>query len=59
MAQFKVGDVVELKSGGPPMTVDMILGQNGQRVGCSWFVGTEHKTGQFAQDALKPWKDED
>ena len=30
---FKLGDVVQLKSGGPPMSVDFI----GERIVCCWF----------------------
>jgi uncharacterized protein YodC (DUF2158 family) len=38
--EFKVGDVVALKSGGPPMTVDKILEMpEGSRgcIACRWF----------------------
>lgn len=33
----EVGDVVQLKSGGPEMTVSSILGENGAFVRCWWF----------------------
>lgn len=33
MSQFKVGDVVELKSGGGPMTIVTI---NGDKATCEW-----------------------
>ena len=38
--QFKLGDVVQLKSGGPKMTVNQLLGRDRQLLGCSWFLGT-------------------
>lgn len=38
--QFKIGDVVRLKSGGPKMTVNQLLGRDNQLLGCSWFLGT-------------------
>ncbi len=55
MAQFKPGDVVRLKSGGPSMTVEKI-GAEGWIV-CNWFAeGKELKTGTFVADALEPAK---
>jgi uncharacterized protein YodC (DUF2158 family) len=55
MGQFKIGDVVVLKSGGPKMTVNAIL-PNG-RFMCAWFVGaTPHKE-QFNTDALEKAED--
>ena len=45
MVNFKSGDVVQLKSGGPVMTVysegrdDVLI--------CVWFDGTERKQGGF------------
>lgn len=51
MAQdFKVGDVVQLKSGGPNMTVAEIQ-QNGN-VWCQWFVSNEPKGGTFKPEVL-------
>jgi uncharacterized protein YodC (DUF2158 family) len=38
--KFKLGDVVQLKSGGPKMTVNQLLGRDNQLLGCSWFLGT-------------------
>ena len=35
MSQFKVGDVVCLKSGGPDMTVKEITSDN--QISCEWF----------------------
>ena len=55
--EFKpqVGDIVELKSGGPPMTVAEVnvnlLGQT--EIKCVWFFGTMEK-GAFSPKLLKP-----
>ena len=49
---FKSGDVVQLKSGGPVMTV---WSQNGQNVACTWFKnnndGPHHEA--FPPDMLE------
>jgi uncharacterized protein YodC (DUF2158 family) len=52
---IKVGDIVELLSGGPPMTVAEV---NINFVGdceivCRWFFGKMHKE-SFAPELLKP-----
>jgi uncharacterized protein YodC (DUF2158 family) len=56
MAQtFKVGDVVQLKSGGPKMVVNQIKGQ-GQDVRCEWFIEQttqKREEGAFLADVLK------
>ncbi len=52
MADWKKGDLVELKSGGPRMTVDDIQG-NG-RLYCYWFDGTEQKNALFSPESVKP-----
>lgn len=52
MAQFKVGDVVQLKSGGPRMTVSEV---DSDGVTCSWFAGTDNKIGHFPADALEAY----
>jgi uncharacterized protein YodC (DUF2158 family) len=43
MSDFKVGDVVELKSGGPNMTISEL--QSGGGFMCQWFnnAGSEYK----------------
>jgi uncharacterized protein YodC (DUF2158 family) len=41
---FKVGDVVQLKSGGPMMTVEEV---EERTVFCIWFDKTERKAGRF------------
>lgn len=57
---FKIGDVVQLNSGGEKMTVDDIMQQfdNGKPLEgfdckCVWFFGTELKSEWFDQLSLK------
>jgi uncharacterized protein YodC (DUF2158 family) len=53
--EFKGGDVVMLKSGGPKMTVTE-QGTDGfgkPTVRCVWFVGTKREDGAFPPDVLK------
>jgi uncharacterized protein YodC (DUF2158 family) len=49
---FKRGDVVRLKSGGPPMTVDE-KGQYGDELVCHWFDGKTPMSREFAPDLLE------
>ncbi len=50
-SQFKEGDVVQLKSGGFPMT---ILFRYGDEWVCQWFdANGELQSGPFADTALK------
>jgi uncharacterized protein YodC (DUF2158 family) len=52
---FNVGDVVELKSGGPKMTVTS-FGPDSVHVPTvwvSWFDGTNPKNGAFPADAVQ------
>lgn len=55
-AIFKVGDLVQLKSGGPEMTVEHVqeLSSGGFRVDCGWFAGKKREKASFPPDALKP-----
>ncbi|MEO6731925.1 MAG: DUF2158 domain-containing protein [Ferruginibacter sp.] len=68
--KFTRGDLVQLKSGGPTMTVDeydmwhdimgAFVGKDSQPshetevVKCTWFDKTQRKFGKFHQDLLKP-----
>jgi uncharacterized protein YodC (DUF2158 family) len=49
-AQFKPGDVVQLKSGGPKMTVKNIS-SNGEIVAL-WFAGAKQESGSFPPETL-------
>ncbi len=52
--QFKVGDTVRLKSGGPTMTITAVGDDNGKiRVWCSWFDAMNEKNASFPADALE------
>jgi uncharacterized protein YodC (DUF2158 family) len=42
---MKVGDVVQLKSGGPKMTVEKMF--DDESCSCVWFSGTDRKDGLF------------
>lgn len=55
MAKFKVGDVVQLKSGGPKMTctnIDQPLGTGREHVECKWFAGGKKQASYFPSEAL-------
>jgi uncharacterized protein YodC (DUF2158 family) len=53
--QFKAGDVVKLKSGGPDMTITRVESEGGSRVFvyCTWFTGNKNEKGHFPPEALK------
>lgn len=46
--KFKQGDIVELRSGGPAMTVYCCTGN----VACEWFFNGEVRRGNFAPSQL-------
>lgn len=46
---WSIGDVVILKSGGPPMTV---VGQSGDSTRCMWFAGSAENTMLFPPETL-------
>jgi uncharacterized protein YodC (DUF2158 family) len=51
---FKVGDIVNLKSGSPMMTVTRVGTTNGEpTVWCVWFLESEQKSGTFPPGALE------
>ena len=56
-SKFKPGDIVQLKSGGPPMTVEreQIYGEGGWQ--CAWFAGAKESQKVFAEAALQPYVD--
>lgn len=53
--QFKVGDVVMLKSGGPKMTVKEVGPDFGgkPRVWCDWFDGAKRMSDDFEPGSLR------
>jgi uncharacterized protein YodC (DUF2158 family) len=55
---FEKGDVVVLKSGGPPMTVDKVPGETGWSSNgyyCRWFKGATADSGTYAEHLLKEY----
>lgn len=48
--KIKAGDVVQLKSGGPSMTVQYL---SGHAAVCHWFNGNDAKQYEFYLDQLK------
>jgi len=52
--QIKEGDVVQLNSGGPGMTVEKVERWNGiERARCVWFEGSKSFSGVFPLAALR------
>jgi uncharacterized protein YodC (DUF2158 family) len=55
--EFKPGDVVELKSGGPKMTVAKIgpvaMGSSKLEVWCEWFDGSKKTKDHFMPASLQ------
>jgi len=52
MAEFKAGDLVSLKSGGPIMTVDSVERGFGSVV-CVWFAGAKRESAHFKTDSIE------
>jgi uncharacterized protein YodC (DUF2158 family) len=48
---LKVGDIVQLKSGGPKMTVKSSHGVEDD-VHCQWFAGSKLEEGWFPPDSV-------
>ena len=51
MPQFRIGDIVQLRSGGPDMTVSHILPSG--NAFCVWFDGLERREDTFPPDVLQ------
>lgn len=52
---FKHGDIVVLKSGGPPMTVDAVPGEwqyHMKEYRCLWFKGATASQGGYEEHVL-------
>jgi len=60
--KFKHGDVVVMKSGGPPMTIDKVPGDRGYGGGtlneyhCEWFKGATAQRGAFGEHLLEKYE---
>lgn len=48
---FEIGQIVQLKSGGPEMTVKRVPG-TGSVYTCQWFAGKKLEEGVFPPDSL-------
>jgi uncharacterized protein YodC (DUF2158 family) len=55
MEQLQVGDIVQLKSGGPKMTIEKISNYaSGQVMArCAWFIQDNQKAEVFALTSLQ------
>ncbi|QUD86961.1 YodC family protein [Phenylobacterium montanum] len=56
--KFKKGDVVVLKSGGPPMTVDAVPGEvayHDDEYRCQWFKGATAANGFYGEHLLQAY----
>jgi uncharacterized protein YodC (DUF2158 family) len=54
MSEFRIGDTVRLKSGGPTMTVTSVLPLGGSRLfECAWFEGEKAHSERFPAGALE------
>jgi len=53
MAEFRVGDIVQLQSGGPSMTVIKVPDSQAGSYVCAWFDGTTAKEGSYSGAALR------
>lgn len=58
ISDIKIGDVVTLKSGGPPMSVKRIdLDEKAPIVYCEWFTDNKQVAGwEFHPSTLMPYK---
>lgn len=54
---FNLGDVVQLKSGGPAMTVTHVStnSRDEPAAWCEWFTGHEPKSASFAMASLRTY----
>ena len=61
MADFTAGTLVQLKSGGPVMTVEKVYtAPDGDlRVSCQWFDKSKPSSEKFRPEMLKEYKPED
>jgi uncharacterized protein YodC (DUF2158 family) len=54
MPTFRLGDVVQLNSGGPKMTITSVYDQDSPiRYATDWFTGSKREDGLFPEAALQ------
>jgi len=59
MSELKIGDVVQLKSGGPAMTIEWLgkgMMDDVQKASCTWFEGKKHSKADFSVSSLKKYE---
>lgn len=54
MQEFQKGDIVQLKSGGPKMTVSDFQHHSGHIV-VKWFAGSKMESAAVSPDAIQPY----
>ncbi|WP_418360147.1 YodC family protein [Sphingobacterium detergens] len=59
MAAFNAGDLVQLKSGGPKMTVESFFttADGDDYTKCVWYEKDDYKTQEFLDIVLQPFDD--
>jgi uncharacterized protein YodC (DUF2158 family) len=55
--KFQSGNAVQLKSGGPKMTISRKNPFHPGHYDCKWFAGSKLNEGLFAEDELQPYED--
>jgi len=59
MIGFREGDIVQLKSGGPKMTVDVLQDRAGRlQAMCTWFNGAIRMSDLFELHSLRSLEDD-
>lgn len=53
--EYKPGDIVQLKSGGPSMTVSTVT-KDGEAYWCEWFKGASKERAMFEEVTLKEYE---
>lgn len=56
--KFNSGDFVQLKSGGPKMSVSTRNRMHPEHYDCKWFAGSKLNQGTFAEDELQPYQED-
>lgn len=51
--KFNVGDLVQLKSGGPSMTIAEFVGNDDKKARCVWFKGASKEMAVFELEILQ------
>ena len=59
MAKFEINDIVKLKSGGPPMTVNSVSFHTDKRIdySCTWFPDSKNNMAHFPEATLEIYEE--